>query len=230
MTIRPLLLAGAITLALTACGDKNNDQAAAPAPTDTAPKAEPAPPPSRFRGMAVMGKDGYGITLCGDTAQKIASFTPAAQATLDAFLAGKDAKEFFVDGWGTSDAEGKPQFTQFERLAPQGQGSCDEKDLSNSLFRARGNEPGWSVDVTPQGVILTRPDVPAITFEYAPLEKTPTGGRHFAAENSDGKLDFTLAPGQCSDGMSDVVYGWNATATFGEQTLKGCGFAGLVAE
>jgi uncharacterized membrane protein len=231
MTIRPALLAASIALVLAACGDRNADQAAAPATKPTAaPVAPPPPPPSRFRGTALMGKDGYGFTLCGDTAQQVASFTPDAQKALDAFLAGKELKEFFVDGWGSTDANGRPNFTGFERLAPLEQGNCDEKDLSNSLFRARGNEPFWSVDVTPQGVKFERPDQPTVTFEYQPLEKAADGGRRFAAENSDGKLTLTLTPGACSDGMSDVAYGWNATASFGDQMLKGCGFAGLVAE
>jgi uncharacterized membrane protein len=231
MRTRPTLLALALVALLPAC----QKQDAAPdttvaAPATAAPATPTAPPEiaSRFRGQAVMGKDGYGITVCGDSQQRIASFSPEAQAALDRFVAG-GAKEFFLDGWGTNDANGRPHFTSIERIYSEGPG-CDEKDISLSLFRARGNEPFWSVDVTPSGVVVERPDVQPITFEYQPLEKTADGARRFVSESPEGKIDLTLTPGSCSDGMSDTVYGYTAVAKVGDQELKGCGFSGLVSE
>jgi len=235
MTLRPALLALAVLATLSACGKSEPEApvAEAPAAASTAPVAEPMDfppdlPLSRFRGQAVMGKDGYGLTVCGDTRQLVVGFSPEAQAVVDGFLAG-GAKEFFLDGWGTTDAQARPQFSSIERIYTEGPG-CDEKDMGLSLFRARGNEPFWAVDVSPSGVKLERPDQPGLVAEYQPLEKMDGGGRRFAATTDQGPLELVLTPGKCSDGMSDTVYGWNATLTLGGTEMKGCAFAGLMSE
>ena len=230
MKLRLAALALAVTATLAACGDKAPDKAATPAATPAAEPAAPATPPpplGRYRGQAVMGKDGWGLTVCGDPAQKIVTFTPEAQATLDGFLAG-GAKEFYLDAWG-NDNDGKPELVAIDRVYTEGPG-CDEKDLGMALFRAKGNEPFWSVDVTPSGVIITRPEKETLTFEYQPLSKADDGTRVFKGEMPDGKLELTLVPGKCSDGMSDTVYGWNAKAVIDGEELKGCAYSGLVSE
>ena len=229
MNARPALLALAVIATLAACGKKDAEPVA-PAAT---PAAEPAPAPvvpdplARFRGQAIMGKDGWGMTVCGDPQPKIITFKPEAQAVLDGFVAG-GAKEFFLDGWGRN-VEGNPEFVSIDRIYTEGPG-CDEKDLGLALFRAKGNEPFWSIDVTPSGVILQRPDHETRTAEYQPLEKSADGVRHFAGDTPEGKLELTLTPGKCSDGMSDTVYGWTATASINGEQLKGCAYSGLVSE
>jgi len=231
MRLRPTLLALAVVASLSACGDKDKADTTAATPAATPEPAAPVvppPPPARIRGQAVMGKDGYGVTVCGDTQQKIITIAPEAQPHLDKFLAG-GAKEFFLDGWGTTDEQGATKIIALERLYTEGPG-CDEKDISLSLFRARGNEPGWSVDVQPSGVIITKPGAEPVTAEYQPLEKLDAGVRRFVSETPIGKVEFTLSPGICSDGMSDTVYGWNASLAMGDEKLSGCGFSGLVSE
>ena len=231
MNFRTAILATAVVAALAACGKKDEPAATATPATEPAAPAEPAKAPeplARYRGQAVMGKDGWGLTVCGDPAQKIVTFTPEAQATLDGFLAG-GAKEFHLDAWG-NDNDGKPEIVAIDRVYTEGPG-CDEKDLGMALFRAKGNEPFWSVDVTPSGVILTRPEKETLTFEYQPLDKAEDGTRTFKSELlNDGKIELTLVPGKCSDGMSDTVYGWNATAIVDGEQLKGCAYSGLVSE
>src|SRR5213075_1472181 len=67
MNLRPALLALAVTATLAACGKKEADTAAVPAAAPAAAPAAPvkAPEPlARFRGKAVMGKDGWGLTVC----------------------------------------------------------------------------------------------------------------------------------------------------------------------
>jgi putative lipoprotein len=235
MNLRPALLAVAVLATLAACGKK--EEAAAPAVATPAEAPAEAPAPTdypaglelgRFRGHAVMGKDGYGLTVCGDTRQLIVGFKPGAQAVLDDFLKG-GAKEFYLDGWGTTDAQARPQFDRIERIYTEGPG-CDEKDLGLSLFRARGNEPFWAVDVGPTGVKLERPDQPELVVEYQPLEQLPDGGRKFAADTAEGRFELVLTPGTCKDGMSDTVYGWNASLKLGTNEMKGCAFAGLMSE
>jgi uncharacterized membrane protein len=225
------LLFAALLASLAACNRTPSEPAPAPAPAPAPePVAAPTPPPAapappmRLRGTGVVGKDGYGLTACGETTQQIVTFDDAAKTYMDQFFK-NGAKQFFVDGWAVMGADGTHHFTAIERADVEGT-SCDEKDLSLSIFRARGTEPFWNVDVTPQGVTLTRPEKPDLTADYAPLEKTADGGRKFTSD----KFTLTLTPGFCHDNMAEATFGWDATVTVGSDTLKGCGFAGLVSE
>jgi uncharacterized membrane protein len=224
------LLFVALLASLAACNRTPSEPAPAPpaapeaAVAPTPPPTPAAPePPMRLRGQGVVGKDGYGLTACGDTAQQVVAFDDAAKTYMDEFFK-NGAKQFFVDGWAVKGPDGNAHYTAIERADVQG--SCDEKNLSLSLFRAHGNEPFWAVDVTPQGVTLQRPEQPDLTAEYQPLEKTATGGRTFTSD----KFTLTLTPGFCHDNMGEATFGWDATVTVGKDTLKGCAFAGLMAE
>lgn len=194
--------------------------------TPSPPGIMPSPAVFRLRGNAVMGKDGYGLVPCGETAQRIVFFESDTKAMLDTFLAG-GAREFFVDGWAVEAAAGKARVLRLERLYSEGPG-CGEA-LGGVVFVARGTEPFWSVRAGMEGVVLERPD-------HAPLTAEFTGAREQGMErvietNTDkGALSLRLAPGRCSDGMSDTVYGWTARLTVGDEAFRGCAYAGLPAD
>ena len=231
MTITRAVLAGVPLAMLVACGDRP-PAAAAEASRDRAAKhasAAPAPveaaaPLTRLRGNAVLGKDGYGITLCGESTQRIAEFDTAAEAALGQFLAG-GAREFFIDGWGQLGAEdGKPRLSAIERVYSEGPGW--NEDLQWTVLRARGNEPFWSLILTRQGGLFERPDQPAAPFAYTALTGT-SADRRLQVSTPAGALEVSITPGLCSDGMSDTLYGSRATVTLGSETFTGCAFAGL---
>ena len=88
-------------------------------------------------------------------------------------------------------------------------------------FQALGNEPFWSVEAD------------EARLRYVTPENQP--GTAFAARRSQegeaavwsGRLEgqsfvLRIAPGRCSDGMSDTVYAWTAQVAFGDTTLSGC--------
>jgi uncharacterized membrane protein len=230
MSLRPAPLAAALVLLLSACGDRDAapaTPAATPEPAAEPVAATPPPPPQRVRGNALMGKDGYGLVPCGTTEQQVVGFDAAAQAALDGFLAG-GAREFYIDGWANVGSDGKPVFASIERIYTEGPG-CDEKDLTNLVWQARGNEPFWSLTATPQGVNFERPDVPAVALDYAPMV-VDGDKRTYTGKSDAGDVVVVVAPGTCSDGMSDTVYGHTATLTVGTETLKGCAYTGLVSE
>jgi uncharacterized membrane protein len=188
-----------------------------------APAAAPAAPLQRLRGNAIMGKDGYGVTPCGETRQRIVDFDAGARALLDQFLAG-GAHEFFLDGWAGPGPGDRLTVQRVERLYSEGPG-CQEA-LSGVVFAARGNEPFWSLRAGQDGVRLERPGQAVVSAPFIAPEQADAGF-NYAAQTRAGTLTVLVAPGTCSDGMSDTVYGWTATVTLGEQTYRGCGFAGL---
>jgi len=219
------------TLCAAGCGKL------APPAADEVPAAAPAaaattPPPSPavithlgrgLRGRAVLGKDGYGITPCGEQAQRIMEIAPEAQAFLDTYLKG-GAHEFFVEAEGEEIDGGHVRVTRFHRLYSQGPG-C-EAQLDPNAFVAWGNEPFWAASDTGGSLRLEQPggDALVATDNEARSEK---GEWIVEGQTAKGLLSVRLAPGLCRDGMSDALYAWSATASFEGKQLKGCGFPGF---
>ncbi len=90
-------------------------------------------------------------------------------------------------------------------------------------FSARGNEPLWAIDIKGTSIVLTRPDAPAVTATNAGLAATDSQAI-WTAQAGATPVTVTITKGDCSDGMSDLKYGYSAQVVWGAETLKGCGF------
>lgn len=90
-------------------------------------------------------------------------------------------------------------------------------------FSARGNEPFWAVDIKGSSIVLTRPDAPAVTATNAGLAATDNQAI-WTAQAGATPVTVTITKGDCSDGMSDLKYGYSAQVVWGAETLKGCAF------
>ncbi|CAN5332448.1 hypothetical protein BH11PSE14_BH11PSE14_19380 [soil metagenome] len=191
------------------------------APTAMTPTAS-ASALEHLRGQALMGKDGYGVTLCGETRQRIIALDPEAKAQLGNFLS-NGAHTFDVDGWGTRIEDGQVRFASFERFGVEG-AICDF-DTSSFAFRAMGTEPFWRVDVTGALTVLERPDHPALSGPTRERNSSD-GSPVFEAETSEGTLQVRFSPGPCHDGMSEAQYTWRAQASLATSHWSGCGFRG----
>jgi uncharacterized membrane protein len=202
----------------------------APAPVETAAAATPPPSPAvithhgrGLRGKAIMGKDGYGITPCGEQAQRIMEIAPDAQPFLDTYLKG-GAHEFFVEAEGEDMDNGHVRVTRFHRLYSEGPG-C-EAQLDPNAFVAWGNEPFWAASDTGGGLRLERPGADALVASNSEA-RAENGEWIVEGQTAKGTLSLRLVPGECRDGMSDALYAWSASAHFGDTELKGCGFPGF---
>jgi len=202
----------------------------APAPVEVAPAATPPPSPAAIthhgrglRGKAILGKDGYGITPCGEQAQRIMEISPEAQPFLDTYLKG-GAHEFFVEAEGEDTNNGHVRVTRFHRLYSEGPG-C-EAQLDPNAFVAWGNEPFWAASDTGGGLRLERPGADALVAVNSEA-RVENGEWVVEGQTAKGALSVRLVPGECRDGMSDALYAWSASAHFGDTELKGCGFPGF---
>ena len=89
---------------------------------------------------------------------------------------------------------------------------------SEVLYRAVGNEPGWA--------LLIRGDGMLYQGRYGELritEAKPPGFRPAPGSYRSGRLSITIAPGPCSDGMSDKAYRDKVTVVAAGETVRGCG-------
>jgi uncharacterized membrane protein len=220
-TLAALCAAGCGKLASPAA-----DEAPAPVAASVAPPPSPAAITHHglgLRGRAVLGKDGYGITPCGESGQRIMEIDPAAQPFLDAYLKG-GAHEFFVEAEGQVLDDGHARVTRFHRLYSQGPG-C-EAQLDPDAFVAWGNEPFWAASDAGGGLRLEQPGADSLTATDSEA-RSEKGEWIVEGHTAKGLLSLRLVPGLCRDGMSDALYGWSATASFGDKQLKGCGFPGF---
>ena len=69
----------------------------------------------RIRGEVIVGKDGYGLTLCGQDRQQIITFSATTQEQVDRYLAGGGALQFLVEG-GAKLENGALQVVTIERI------------------------------------------------------------------------------------------------------------------
>ena len=89
---------------------------------------------------------------------------------------------------------------------------------------ARGTEPFWAVNVRKDGVRLIRPDPePAVVGAYVAPKVDQAGRTVFATRSDDREMVLMLRRKPCSDGMSDLVYPFEAEFRLGDQAFEGCG-------
>lgn len=88
-------------------------------------------------------------------------------------------------------------------------------------FQALGTEPFWSVFVEGPRLRYTTPE--NIKGTDFPARRSVEGEAQVWTGTFEGSA-FTLriAPGTCSDGMSDTVYSYTAMVAFAGKTLNGC--------
>ena len=110
------------------------------------------------------------------------------------------------------------------RLQAEGHG-CAEPGFHDLLLRASGNEPGWSVRVSGQGMLLERVDQPARALPYLE-EQLPGGQASFSSEADRQRIELWVAPQYCVDSASGAISHLSAELRIDGQTYKGCAYYG----
>ena len=111
-----------------------------------------------------------------------------------------------------------------EGAAPPPPSELPESELAGPiLYKAVGNEPGWSLTVR-----SARMDYAGDYGEVTIVEPTPPDFRAAHGSYRSGKLKLTISPGPCSDGMSDLVYRQTVQVSADGRTVSGCG-GGIIA-
>ena len=190
-----------------------------------------------FRGLAVFGHEVRTFQLCGadsvlwavdesgvlwDVHKELAP-PSGPGAALFAVVDGRRGPAP-VDGFG-ADFPGALVVTRVHYLGLEGPDCGFNWD--DFQYRGVGNEPFWAVNVTADGMRLTRPGVddlfwPAVTrIENGDeLRFVGAGGD----EHPIAELVVTPVPGR--DTMSGSYFGWSATLEFDGEILRGRALVG----
>jgi uncharacterized membrane protein len=91
-------------------------------------------------------------------------------------------------------------------------------------FIGLGNEPFWSLDIDKNGKVnFNTPDMKSpVLIAYGEPVNTQLG-REYHLESESAKLDITVIPQYCSDGMSDFTYEYKVTVKHNGRKYSGCG-------
>jgi len=109
-----------------------------------------------------------------------------------------------------------PDGAKFDAISPQAQ------------ITLIGTEPGWGMDISQSdnGDHIARfsstDDIEGSTF--AVTRFAGNNGLGFTGTLGDKSVQVAITPGDCSDGMSDRLYPFVATAALGETALLGCAY------
>ncbi len=96
---------------------------------------------------------------------------------------------------------------------------------TGQTFQALGTEPFWSIEVLGDKLLYTSPEQQtpvAIAAHMEGMSKHGAGELRYVGRMDGKAVVLTIALGICSDGMSDTVYAYTATFTWGERTEQGC--------
>jgi len=88
-------------------------------------------------------------------------------------------------------------------------------------LQALGTEPFWNVTVDGSGLRYSTPVDQAGQAISAARQDGRSGSRWTGTVNGQ-PFELSIAPGRCSDGMSDRVYSYSAVLRLGSSRHSGC--------
>lgn len=91
----------------------------------------------------------------------------------------------------------------------------------DAVIVVNGTEPFWGGRVAGGTFTYATPD----NMDGVPIRVTRFAGRgglSFSGQWDGRAVDLAITPGECSDGMSDRTYPYNATLQLGSEQRHGC--------
>lgn len=240
MTRSPLLApAAALAVMLGACAQPQDPTPAAPQPeaTPTAPLAPPptastsvdTPPTQQLRcgeldiafrplaGSASLEIHGLSIPLTPVEAASGARYTGSSGAETVDFWSKGDTAQLTI-GEREHPTCRPPDATLAPASDTDAVGSADA-----SSYRASGNEPAWSLEVSGASMVLVL-DAGQRRVKASPLMRiTRDGVQQFAASADAGPLQATTTPELCRDSPSGVPRPDRVDVTLADEGWSGCG-------
>jgi len=107
--------------------------------------------------------------------------------------------------------------------APPGEGQGCNAPTPSYIVRAHGNEPFWSIEVTPDDKLIWRqPDDPKELTIDALQSEDVEGTVRYSGAAQGHKIDLLVDQQPCRDSMSGAYFAYSARAAFDGKELKGC--------
>lgn len=99
---------------------------------------------------------------------------------------------------------------------------CRVAGAEEERFRAHGNEPYWSLEITRSTLTFRTLEGSFITLP-SPRPDIVTGGRRYAARGEGHEITASVTDGVCADDMSGMPYPSAVTTVVDGKEYRGCG-------
>jgi heat shock protein HslJ len=95
--------------------------------------------------------------------------------------------------------------------------------FANEGFRARGNEPGWSVTITKSAIEFRTIDGEMIAISPVPQPQRQGRTETYSGEANGQAFSLVVSDAVCVDSMSGLPYPNTVSISLGESRMNGCG-------
>lgn len=95
--------------------------------------------------------------------------------------------------------------------------------MAAETFRARGNEPFWSVEVGAEGIVFTPMEGAPVTVVPVPAARQDGKAMIYEAKAGGTPFLLTVADAVCADTMTGMPFPKTVTVALGDQAYSGCG-------
>ena len=128
-----------------------------------------------------------------------------------------------TDGFGAD----YPGGIQIERVLYVGlEGPDCRQDWSAFHYRASGNEPFWSAEVSDRRLRLSRMDSEDQLWHRITAEHTVDGVRYGSTDPTSIPMELTVSRRPCRDTMSGAYFAFTTVLRVGDEVLRGCALQG----
>jgi uncharacterized membrane protein len=224
-------------LVLSACSERQAQPAegaaepAAPVPADFPATTESSL--SLKRGVMSLSAERMTFRLCGDDAG-LWVIDQTDGLLHEVFANEPEPLEIYVEAHGerspvpagVADARGFPGAFILEEVlyaAPPGEDQGCAAPAPTYIVRAHGNEPFWSIEITPEDKLIWRqPDEPRELTIDAFQSEDVEGTVSYSGAAQGHKLELLVDAQACRDSMSGAYFAYSARAAFDGEELKGC--------
>ena len=177
------------------------------------------------RGIVTVADGARRYRACGGDADW--TLLDQSEGLLDRVYGELGGKALYIEAYGERSAAAagaKPSFALEELLYASSEdptAACSAPPTNFELL-ALGNDPTWSIEITPDSMILRQHDAPTeITFTEVDTSDTE-GTVTYRAGVDKHVLELTVTQHACQDSGTGTYYGYSASVKFDKQTFNGC--------
>jgi uncharacterized membrane protein len=198
-----------------------------PATADAVAPAETESALAIKRGIVTLSESARRYRACGATAD--VELHDQTEKLLDKVYADLGSKPIYIEAYGQLAGDtSKPSFVLEELLFATAQDSASECSHPANQYEllALGHNPSWSVEVTPDSLVLKQSTAPT-EIVFSDVSTTDSEGTvTYRAGVDKHVLELTITQRACHDSSNNAYYGYAVTAKFDKQTLNGCARVG----
>ncbi len=185
-----------------------------------------------FRGSFVFGHEVRSFTLCGSSEELwVFDETNGDARAIHEAMTNAPYQPIFMeirgmltdapsDGFGAEYSGGIVFKEVIHASQIEESWGCREK-YGEFIFKAQGNEPGWSVVIRQDDILFSTVGMVTKGFPKVPPSRSETSTT-YESNSYYHSLNVVITRARCLDTMSDEIFGWTAQATFDGKTYTGC--------